>query len=51
MDIEEVAKTDPSAIKKYTVDIVKGFHKEDAAKVADQLQLTGKLRDQAIDQL
>jgi succinyl-CoA synthetase beta subunit len=49
MDIEEVAATDPSAIKVHTVDIRKGLSEADAAKVADSLQLpAGKLRDQGI---
>ena len=39
MDIEEVAKEDPSAIKVHKIDIVKGFSSADAAKVADSLGL------------
>ena len=49
MDIEEVAKEDPNAIKVYPIDMSKGFHKEDAIKVADSLGLEGKTRDQGID--
>ena len=51
MDIEEVASEDPDAIKVYPIDMSKGFHKEDAIKVADSLGLEGKTRDQGIDQL
>ena len=51
MDIEEVAKEDPDAIKVHTFDIRQGLTKEGATKVADSLQLQGKLRDQGIEQL
>jgi len=45
MDIEEVAKEDPSAIRVHKIDIVKGFSKADAEKIADSLNLKGKTRD------
>ena len=48
MDIEDVAKTDPSAIKLHKIDVRKGLTAEGAAEVADSLKLTGKLREQAI---
>lgn len=51
MDIEEVAEKDPNAIKVHTIDVRKGFSVEDAAKIADSLNLKGKLRDQGIEQL
>lgn len=51
MDIEEVAEKNPDAIKVHTIDIVKGFSKEDAAKICDSLNLTGGLKEQGIDQL
>jgi succinyl-CoA synthetase beta subunit len=52
MDIEEVAKEDPDAIKIRTVDIRKGLSIADATAVIDSLELpAGKLRDQGIDQL
>jgi succinyl-CoA synthetase beta subunit len=51
MDIEEVAKEDPNAIKVYSFDLKAGFHEEDAVKVADSLGLQGKTRDQGIEQL
>jgi len=51
MDIEEVAEKDPNAIKVHTIDILKGFSADDAAKVADSLGLKGKLREQGIEQL
>jgi succinyl-CoA synthetase beta subunit len=49
MDIEEVAKQDPDAIKVHTIDLSKGFSKQDAAKIADDLGLEGKTREQAIE--
>lgn len=46
MDIEEVAKEDPEAIKIHKVDIRKGLSAADAAEVVDKLGLpAGKLRD------
>lgn len=52
MDIEEVAKEDPEAIKIHPFDIRKGLTLEDATKVVDSLELpVGKLRDQSIQQL
>ena len=52
MDIEEVAKEDPDAIKIHSFDIRTGLTKESAAKIVDSLELpAGKLRDQGIDQL
>jgi succinyl-CoA synthetase beta subunit len=51
MDIEEVAEKHPDAIRVQTIDIREGFSAEDAAKVADSLKLTGKLREQGIEQL
>jgi succinyl-CoA synthetase beta subunit len=44
MDIEAVAAEDPDAIKVHHIDILKGFTEEDAAQVADSLDLTGKTR-------
>ena len=49
MDIEEVAHSDPDAIKVHPIDILTGFSKEDATKIIDQLGFTGKTRDQGID--
>lgn len=51
MDIEEVAKEDPDAIKVFPINLKQGFSKEDATKIADTLQLEGKTRDQGIEQL
>lgn len=51
MDIEEVAAKDPNAIKVHTIDVNKGFSAEDAAKIADSLNLKDKLRSQGIEQL
>lgn len=50
MDIEEVAKEDPEAIKVHSFDIRTGLTKEDATKIVDSLELpAGKLREQGID--
>lgn len=50
MDIEEVAKEDPDAIKVHSFDIKEGLSKEAAAKIIDQLQIpAGKTRDQGIE--
>lgn len=52
MDIEEVAKEDPDAIKIHTIDVRKGFTVDDATKIVDSLKLPqGKLREQGIEQL
>lgn len=51
MDIEEVAAKDPNAINVLPIDILKGFSSKDAEKVVDGLKLTGKLREQGIEQL
>jgi succinyl-CoA synthetase beta subunit len=47
MDIEEVAKTDPEAIKVHKINIIHGFSEQDAAKIVDELGLSEprKLRD------
>ena len=39
MDIEEVAKTDPDAIKVHKIDILKGFSSTDAEQIVDSLCL------------
>ena len=44
MDIEEVAKTDPDAIKVHKIDILKGFSDQDAETIVDSLKLEGKTR-------
>jgi succinyl-CoA synthetase beta subunit len=50
MDIEEVAHSDPDAIKVHLVDIRKGLSAADALKICDSLNLpAGKLRDQGIE--
>lgn len=51
MDIEEVAASDPDAIKVHTIDIREGLSKEAATKIVDSLQLVGKLREQGVEQL
>ena len=45
MDIEEVAKEDPDAIKVHKIDFLKGFTKKDAEKIVDSLKLEGKTRE------
>jgi succinyl-CoA synthetase beta subunit len=49
MDIEEVAEKDPDAIKVYPINILKGFSKDDAKKIAESLDLKDKLYDQAVE--
>jgi succinyl-CoA synthetase beta subunit len=44
MDIEEVAKSDPSAINVKPINYMKGFTDKDAGEVADSLGLTGNLK-------
>lgn len=39
MDIEEVAKEDPSAIHKYTINLLEGLKEERAAEIVDGLGL------------
>jgi succinyl-CoA synthetase beta subunit len=46
MDIEEVAKDDPNAIKVHSFDIKQGLTKEAASKIVEELQIpAGKMRD------
>ena len=45
MDIEEVAKEDPGAIKVHKIDILHGFGKRDAERVVNSLKLEGKTRE------
>jgi succinyl-CoA synthetase beta subunit len=49
MDIEEVAKQDPSAIRVHKINILDGFGPKDAEKVVDSLGLKGKTREQGIE--
>lgn len=49
MDIEEVAKADPSAINVKPIDFLKGFSDKDAGEVADSLGLTGNLKLQGVE--
>ena len=50
MDIEEVAKEDPDAIKVHSFDINQGLTYEAAAKIIDELKIpAGKMREQGID--
>mgnify|MGYP001592030011 CR=1 FL=1 len=45
MDIEEVAKQDPDSIKVHKINIIDGFSKEQAEKIADSLEIKGTTRD------
>ena len=46
MDIEEVAKEDPDAIKVHSFEINKGLTKEAATKIIQELQIPeGKMRE------
>ncbi len=46
MDIEEVAKEDPDAIKVHSFDIKKGLTKEAASKIIDELEIpAGKMKE------
>ena len=51
MDIEEVAKSDPGAIKVHKINIIEGFSEKDALKIVDELGLSdpSTLRKQAVD--
>ena len=51
MDIEEVAKTDPKAIRMFPINVLQGFSAKDAEKITDALALKGKLREQGKEQL
>lgn len=52
MDIEEVAKEDPDAIKVHSFDIKKGLTKEAATKIIQELQIPeGKMKEQGVEQL
>jgi succinyl-CoA synthetase beta subunit len=51
MDIEEVAAKNPDAIKVHTIDIREGLTQKTCEQVVDSLKLTGKLREQGIEQL
>jgi len=51
MDIEAVAAEDPSAIRTLSFPIVAELSDKLASKIVDDLELTGKTRQQGIEQL
>ncbi len=48
VEIEEVAKTNPDAVKKIAIDALTGVDAEKAAAIADEAGFPAELRDQAI---
>ncbi|XP_076330997.1 succinate--CoA ligase [GDP-forming] subunit beta, mitochondrial-like [Tachypleus tridentatus] len=51
MDIEEVAHSNPELIFKEQVDIINGLSDEQAKRLAEKLEFTEELRDQAANQI
>ncbi|WP_110206379.1 ADP-forming succinate--CoA ligase subunit beta [Nocardioides daejeonensis] len=49
VEIEEVAKTNPDAVKKIPVDALEGVTPEKAAAIVDEAKFPAALRDQAIE--
>jgi succinyl-CoA synthetase beta subunit len=49
VEIEEVAKTNPDAVKKIPVDALTGVDAEKATAIVDEASFPAELRDQAID--
>ena len=49
VEIEEVAKTNPDAVKKIPVDALEGVTPEKAAAIVDEAKFPAELRDQAIE--
>jgi succinyl-CoA synthetase beta subunit len=49
VEIEEVAKTNPDAVKKIPVDALTGVDAEKAAAIVDEAKFPAALRDQAIE--
>ena len=49
VEIEEVAKTNPDAVKKISVDALEGVTPEKAAAIVDEAKFPAELRDQAIE--
>src|SRR5688500_13398906 len=49
VEIEEVAKTNPDAVKKIPVDALEGVTEEVATKIVDEAKCPAELRDQAIE--
>jgi succinyl-CoA synthetase beta subunit len=51
MDIEAVAEEDPEAIKTISFPLKEELSQADAVRIVDDLELTGKTREQGIEQL
>lgn len=51
MDIEAVAEEDPEAIHTLAINVQEGFTAAQAERIVDNLDLTGKTREQGIEQL
>ena len=49
VEIEEVAKTNPEAVRKINVDALEGVTPEKAAAIVDEAKFPAELRDQAIE--
>jgi succinyl-CoA synthetase beta subunit len=49
VEIEEVAKTNPDAVKKIPVDALEGVTEEKATAIVDEAKFPAELRDQAIE--
>ncbi|WP_299922396.1 ADP-forming succinate--CoA ligase subunit beta [uncultured Nocardioides sp.] len=49
VEIEEVAKTNPDAVKKIRIDALEGVTPEKAAAIVDEARFPAELRDQAIE--
>jgi len=49
VEIEEVAKTNPDAVKKIPVDALEGVTREKATAIVDEASFPAELRDQAIE--
>ena len=49
VEIEEVAKTNPDAVRKINIDALEGVTPEKAAAIVDEAQFPAELRDQAIE--
>ncbi|TXJ06368.1 MAG: ADP-forming succinate--CoA ligase subunit beta [Aeromicrobium sp.] len=49
VEIEEVAKTNPEAVRKIPVDALEGVTPEKAAAIVDEAKFPAELRDQAIE--
>ncbi len=51
VEIEEVAKTNPDAVRKIPVDAIEGVTPEKAAAIVDEAKFPAELRDQAIEMI